>query len=192
MTRGKQSDHFTRRARAEGRPARSVYKLQEIERRFGRLKPGQRVLDLGCAPGSWTQWAAQRVGPQGYVLGIDLTPVTIVLPAQAETRVQDVFTVSTDEMGLFDVVLSDMAPATSGDGHSDALRSVALVERTLDLTPRVLKVGGMVVTKVLEGVGFSDVVQRYQEMFSRVHHVRPAATRKRSREVFLVGRGRRA
>ncbi|MEO0459638.1 MAG: RlmE family RNA methyltransferase [Myxococcota bacterium] len=191
MTRGKRSDHYTRKARAEGRPARSVYKLEEIERRFRMLRPGARVLDCGCAPGSWTQFAAERVGPSGHVLGLDLKPITIPLPAWADARVGDVFEIDAAELGRFDVVLSDMAPSTSGDHRTDALRSAGLAEKTLELGQAVLGSGGATVIKVLEGAEVPFLVDSMQKLFKRVSRVRPDATRKRSREIFLVGVGLR-
>src|SRR5687768_5337254 len=116
MSDRRRPDHYARRAKKEGRPARSVYKLEEIDGRWRLLRRGDRVLDLGCAPGSWMQYAAERVGPGGRVVGYDLAPVTIRLPPQAEAHVADVFAL--DPAGLggpFDVVVSDMAPSTMGD-----------------------------------------------------------------------------
>lgn len=191
MTRGKRSDHYTRKARAEGRPARSVYKLEQIERRFRLLRAGVRVLDCGCAPGSWTQFAAERVGASGRVLGFDLKPVTISLPQWAETRVADVFEIDAEAVGSFDVVLSDMAPSTSGDHRTDALRSVGLAEKTLALGRAILVPGGATVIKVLEGGEVPALVESMQKSFKRVSRVRPDATRKRSSEIFLVGVGLR-
>jgi 23S rRNA (uridine2552-2'-O)-methyltransferase len=181
-------DHYGRRAKAEGRPARSVFKLAEIDQRWRILRPGDHVLDLGAAPGSWIQYAAEKVGPAGSVVGYDLTPIGIGLPAHAKTIVADVFALDTDELaGPFDVVLSDMAPSTMGDHHTDAARSEALVERALDLADRHLRRGGIVVTKVLEGAGMPAIVLRMRQAYVRVERLRPDATRRHSTEIFLIG-----
>ncbi|MEO0812888.1 MAG: RlmE family RNA methyltransferase, partial [Myxococcota bacterium] len=142
MTRGKQPDHYTLKAKREGRPARSAYKLQEIDEKHRLFRSGGSVLDLGCSPGSWMQYAADAVGPSGRVLGFDLKPVEISLPAHAQAHVGDAFEIRDDMLHAFDVVLSDMAPATSGDKKTDALRSSVLVERTLDVADAHLKPGG--------------------------------------------------
>lgn len=187
MTRGRQPDHYTRKAKREGRPARSVYKLQEIDEKHRVFRRGASVLDLGCSPGSWMQYAAERVGPEGRVLGFDLKPVEISLPAHAEAQVGDAFEIREDTLRAFDVVLSDMAPATSGDKKTDALRSSVLVERTLDVADAHLRPGGTVIAKVFEGGEVPSLVRRMQGSFEKVIRVRPDATRKHSPEIFLVG-----
>ncbi|MEM6733995.1 MAG: RlmE family RNA methyltransferase, partial [Myxococcota bacterium] len=149
------------------------------------------VLDLGCSPGSWMQYAAERVGPGGRVLGFDLKPVEISLPAHAEAYVGDAFEIREDMLRAFDVVLSDMAPATSGDKKTDSLRSSVLVEHTLDVADAHLKPGGAVVAKVFEGGEVPGLVRRMQKAYAKVIRARPDATRKRSPEIFLVGLGKR-
>ncbi len=188
----RQPDHYTRRAHAEGRPARSVYKLEEMDRRWGLLRPGDRVLDLGCAPGSWLQYAGEKVGAAGRVLGLDLNRVTIGLPPQVEARQADIFALTIDELrGPFDVVLSDMAPSTMGDHATDALRSAALAERALAIAAAVLVPAGHVVVKVLEGRDLPALVQGMRQSYLKVEQLRPAATRKRSTEIFLLGLGKK-
>src|ERR1700755_1202363 len=120
MAGRRDQDHFGHRAKREGYPARSVYKLQEIDKRTQLFRRGQRVLDLGAAPGSWTLYAAERVGREGKVLGLDLNEARASLPAQVSFRALDVF--QFDALGefgaaAFDVVMSDMAPHTSGQRH---------------------------------------------------------------------------
>ncbi|MEM6531569.1 MAG: RlmE family RNA methyltransferase [Myxococcota bacterium] len=192
MTRGKQSDHYTRRARKEGRPARSVYKLQEIDEKHKILRADAHVLDLGCSPGSWIQYAAERVGSGGRALGFDLKPIEVSLPAHAEAYVGDAFELREELEHAFDVILSDMAPATSGDRKTDALRSAGLVERALDVADAQLKPGGSVVLKVFEGGDVPLLVKRMQGAFEKVVRARPDATRKHSVEIFLVGLRKRA
>ncbi len=191
VSRGRQPDHYTLKAKREGRPARSVYKLREIDEKHRIIRTGASVLDLGCSPGSWMQYAAERVGPAGRVLGFDLKPVEISLPAHAEAHVGDAFEIRDEMLRTFDVVLSDMAPATSGDKKTDALRSSVLVERTLDVADAHLREGGAVIVKVFEGGEVPGLVRRMQGSFVKVLRVRPDATRKHSREIFLVGLGKR-
>ncbi|MDH4282681.1 MAG: RlmE family RNA methyltransferase [Myxococcales bacterium] len=186
----RKQDHHGRRARREGYPARSVYKLQEIDRRVGLFEKGQRVLDLGASPGSWTLYAAERVGPQGRVLGIDLDAPEIALPSQAEIRALDAFEIDPQTLGgPFDVVISDMAPKTSGQRHADQYRSYELAMRALQLAKAVLKPGGAFVAKIFQGAEFTDARTAVREVFERARVIRPEATRDESYEVFLVGLG---
>jgi 23S rRNA (uridine2552-2'-O)-methyltransferase len=192
------ADHYTRKAQKDNYAARSVYKLQEIQQRLKILKKGQRVLDLGCAPGSWLQYAAQVVGSKGYVLGLDLKPVD---PARlagidasiAQTRVVDIR--SLDEAALesigngYDIVMSDMAPATTGRKDVDAARSLALCELALETACRVLRPGGHFIAKIFQGADFSSFSAAVGQHFRRREHVKPRSTRKASRELFVVGLG---
>jgi len=181
-------DHFTRRAKREGRPARSVYKLEEIDRRWHVIGRGKKVLDLGAAPGSWTQYAAERVGAEGRVVAYDLKPLEVGLPPHVSASQADVFALPPETLGgPFDVVLSDMAPATMGDHRTDALRSAALAERALDIADQVLAPGGHVVVKVLEGGELPALVQRVRERYGKAERLRPEATRKSSTEIFVIG-----
>ncbi|MEE8436647.1 MAG: RlmE family RNA methyltransferase, partial [bacterium] len=154
----KVQDHFFNKAKREGFAARSVYKLEEIDRKRKLLRPGMRALDLGCAPGSWLQYAAGRVGPSGRVVGVDLHAVTAKLPPQARVLTGDVFSLSPQELmaegeeALFDVILSDMAPKTTGIKQADAARSATLVRRVLSLALEALKPGGACLAKVFQGV----------------------------------------
>lgn len=189
MGRSRQTpDHYTRRAKKEGKAARSIYKLEEIDSRFRVLRAGDRVLDLGCAPGSWMQYAARKVGPKGQVIGVDLKPISISLPGHAEARVGDVYKLQPEDIGApVDVLLSDMAPSTMGDHTTDALRSAALVESALELCHPLLREGGHAVFKVLEGGEVPKIVAQMRTMFDQVQRLRPKATRKESTEIFLIG-----
>lgn len=183
-------DHFGRRAKTEGFPARSVYKLDEIDKRLKLLRPGMRVLDLGASPGSWTMYAATRVGASGRVLGLDLNPHRGALPANAEIRVMDAFEASTDELGgpnSYDVVLSDMAPKTTGHRTVDQARSQALFEHALDVAVKVLRPGGSFVGKIFQGPDFELARKKVLESFEECRIIRPEATRDVSYEIFLAG-----
>jgi len=191
MGRKREQDHFGRRAKAEGRPARSVYKLEEIDQRWRLLRGGDRVLDLGCAPGSWLQYASEKVGDRGRVTGYDLKPVSISMPGNVDARVGDAFAIPSDAVaGPIDVVLSDMAPSTMGDHKTDAIRSAGLAERALDMALMHLRKGGHVVVKVLEGGDVPAIVQRMRKEYGKVELLRPQATRRESTEIFLVGLGK--
>jgi 23S rRNA (uridine2552-2'-O)-methyltransferase len=187
-------DHYTRQARKAKYPARSVFKLQEIQKRVGLIRPGDRVLDLGCAPGAWTLYAAEQVGPGGRVLGIDLTPLTVALPPQAEAVQGDVFALGQEVRRKmsdgFDVVLSDMAPATTGHGPTDAARSEALCEAALGIAAEVLAEGGHFVCKIFQGAGFEAFRDAVRAAFERMRIVKPQSSRKASREIFIVGLGK--
>jgi 23S rRNA (uridine2552-2'-O)-methyltransferase len=188
-------DHFGERAKREGYPARSVYKLQEIDRRVQLFRRGQRVLDLGASPGSWTQYAAERVGREGKVVGIDLNPARIQLPAQVDFRALDVFQLdAASEFGpaAFDVVLSDMAPHTSGQRHRDQFGSFELYQRALAIARAVLKVGGTFVGKIFQGPELEQARAETRAAFDSVRIVKPEASRSESFEIFLVGLGAKA
>jgi 23S rRNA (uridine2552-2'-O)-methyltransferase len=185
-------DHFGDRAKREGYPARSVYKLQEIDRRTQLLRRGQRVLDLGAAPGSWTLYAAERVGREGKVLSLDLNDARIQLPSQVTFRVLDVFAVDARaEFGsaAFDVVLSDMAPHTSGQRHRDQFGSYELYMQALRVAREVLVPGGAFVGKIFQGPELEAARAATRAAFERVRIVKPEASRDESFEIFLVGTG---
>lgn len=190
--RRRHQDAFGRRARREGYAARSVYKLREIDEKVGLLRRGARVLDLGAYPGSWTAYAAEKVHREGRVLGIDLQPFRGELPPNAEMRQGDAFETDVSELGgagSFDVVMSDMAPATTGHRFTDQARSEALFLRALDVARRVLVPGGAFVGKVFQGGDFQQVRDEVRKSFQKVRIVRPEATRKESYEVFVCGTG---
>jgi 23S rRNA (uridine2552-2'-O)-methyltransferase len=185
-------DHYFHRAKREGYAARSAYKLEEMDRCRRLLRPGMRVLDLGCAPGSWLQYAARRVGAHGRVLGVDRSPVTLALPPQAHTLLADVFTLAPAmllEGGLFDGILSDMAPRTTGVPGADAARSAELVLRALALARDVLKPGGFLLAKVFQGARMAELRAAFAAAFDRVSIEKPKASRAESVEVFLLGMG---
>jgi 23S rRNA (uridine2552-2'-O)-methyltransferase len=191
-------DAFAQRAKKEGYPARSVYKLEEIDRRVRLLRPGMHVLDLGCAPGSWLLYAAQKVAPSGRARGIDLTPLEISLPRNAEAMVGDAFTPTAEvdafirELSPYHVVLSDMAPSTTGDRFRDQMRSADLVDRTLDLADELVAPGGAWVAKVFMSDELPRLRGRVRALFETERIIRPEGTRAVSYEVFLVGEKRKA
>lgn len=148
------------------------------------------MLDLGASPGSWTLYAAEQVGPSGHVLGIDLNDPAVELPPHAEIRALDAFAAEPASLGeSFDLVISDMAPKTSGQRHADQYRSYELVMQALSLASSVLRPGGTFVAKIFQGAEFEDARTALREHFDKVRIIRPKATRDESYEVFLVGLG---
>ncbi|MFN7021160.1 MAG: SAM-dependent methyltransferase [Phycisphaerales bacterium] len=188
-------DKFFKLAKAEGYAARSAYKLKEIQERRRLIRKGDRVLDLGCAPGSWVQVAAELAGPRGLVVGIDLNPVTIVAPTNSRTIVGDIFKITAEELltadgpraKRFDVILSDMMPLT--EGHGDHFRSIALCRRVLELVPAMLRPGGNLAMKAFEGEEYPALLRETARMFEEVKGLKPEATRDVSKEMFVVAKG---
>jgi len=187
-------DTFFRRARDQGFAARSVFKLDEIQQRIGLLRRGQRLLDLGCAPGSWLQLAGSIVGSGGRIVGVDLEPITLPLPGWVSALCADVLTVEPAQLvetagGRFDGLLSDLAPHTSGVRHADQARSLALVERAIEIAAATLVAGGFFVAKIFDGGDVPELLARLRQTAEQVRTVRPRATRSHSKEIYLVATG---
>lgn len=188
-------DHHTKAAKAQGFPARSVFKLEEIDRRCRILRTGQRVIDLGAAPGSWSLFVAERIGPTGSLLSVDLSPLESQLPAHATVVQGDAFELGDDvhqRFGPYDVVLSDMAPKTGGDKFQNAARSYDLFAQALGVAQRFGAPGGHFVGKLFMGSDFEQARAAVRACFARTQVIRPPATRKNSVEVFLVGLEKRS
>ena len=195
------NDPYVARARAEGYRGRAAFKLIELDDRFRFLRPGARVLDLGCAPGGWLQVAVDRVNaqgsrkgkPQGFVLGIDLQEVAPL--AGAEIHQLDFLEDGAPEKvrdwlgGRADVVMSDMAAAASGHRQTDHLRIMALCEAAADFAFEVLEEGGTFLAKVLAGGAEGDLQNQLKQRFTKVHNVKPPASRADSAEKYVVANG---
>ncbi len=187
-------DRFTQEAKKAGYPARSVFKLEEIDRRVRLLRPGMRVLDLGAAPGSWALYAAQRIGPTGKLFAVDLQPLNTTLPAHARFEQGDAFALTEGEFAAFapyDVVLSDMAPNTTGSRFADQAKSFELFMRALRVAATLTKVGGSFVGKIFMSEDLSAARKELKELFTTERLIRPEGTRSVSYELFVVGLGRR-
>jgi len=185
-------DAFFRKALGAGFAARSVYKLEEIDRKLRLLRAGDRVLDLGCRPGSWLQYALKVVGPHGAVVGIDRDPLQQSIPG-ARVLHGDIFATPDAELlgplAAFDVVLSDMAPNTTGVRATDQARSAALVEEALARAERLLAPGGAFVAKIFQGPDVEAIRKRMAGRFSDVRMVKPEGSRAQSIEIYLAGKG---
>jgi len=185
------ADPYVQRARAAGYRSRAVFKLEEIDRRERLLRPGRVVLDLGAAPGAWSQYARQRVGAGGRVIASDILPME---PLAGVEFVQGDFREAAVLEGLtalapgrvVDVLLSDMAPNLSGVDVIDQPRAMDLAELALDLAGDVLKGGGDALIKVFQGSGFEDLVTAARQRFGKVKLVKPSASRSRSPEMYLL------
>jgi 23S rRNA (uridine2552-2'-O)-methyltransferase len=186
-------DHYFKKAKEQNFAARSVFKLEEIDQKLKILKTGQTVLDLGASPGSWSQYCSQKIGPKGRILGVDLKPVTAKLSnavfIQADLRdtyLEEIF----KEHGFippFDLVISDMAPNTTGIRMTDQARSMQLCELALNISAHFLKKDGHFVCKLFHSDDFTALKKQMMEHFQKVDVVKPDSTRKISKEIFLIG-----
>jgi 23S rRNA (uridine2552-2'-O)-methyltransferase len=194
------NDPYVKLARKEGYRARAAYKLKEIDEALGLIKPGQLVIDLGCAPGAWSQYLRRRLAPSGAASGelparivaldlLEFEPVDGVHFIQGDFRDEAVLAQLIAQLAgrRADVVLSDMAPNLSGIASADAARTTHLVELAVDFALQHLRPGGTLVCKVFHGSGYSQLVKLFKDNFRIVKPVKPRASRDRSAETFLVG-----
>jgi 23S rRNA (uridine2552-2'-O)-methyltransferase len=189
-------DIWSIKAKKEGYPARSVYKLEELDKKFRILKPGSRVLDIGAAPGSWSLWVLKRLAGKGFLGAVDLQSLG-VSPGD-----ENFFFIKGDlydaaikaalaERGPYDVVLSDAAPSTSGNRGLDTDRSEAIVEAVLDYADELLCPGGTVVAKLFMGGGQRELLDRMKKSYSTARAFKPEACRSVSFETYLIGQGKK-
>jgi 23S rRNA (uridine2552-2'-O)-methyltransferase len=185
-------DHYARRARKDRYPARSVYKLQEIQKKHHLIQKGHKVLDLGCYPGSWLLYAARQTGGSGKVVGIDLKPVSVQVPAHVAVLTADVRDLDAAILDKgFNVVLSDMAPATTGNRTVDAARSIRLCQTALNIAKSRLVPGGSFVCKVFQGSDFDSFSEEVRRSFDARRIFKPRSSRKESKEIFIIGIGKK-
>jgi 23S rRNA (uridine2552-2'-O)-methyltransferase len=192
-----EQDYYFKKAKKENYPARSVYKLEEAQLKYKFLKGGQRVLDLGCHPGSWSLYAAQILGERGMVVAADLQRTSLVVQkphAEIQWLCYDVYSeefvdfLKKNWQG-FHVVLSDMAPHTTGSQYADHQQSLQLARRVLELAALFLHENGTLYCKVFQGEDFPEFLQACKPLFATVKVVKPKSSRTESREVFVLGRG---
>lgn len=185
-------DYYNQKARSEGMPARSVYKLEEIDAHYHLLASGMTVVDLGAAPGSWSLYIANRIGPKGHLFSYDIQPLRSAMPPTVHFEIKDVLASPLDTFPQnVDLVLSDMAPATTGDRFSDAAHSHELSMRVLEVAQSILKIGHNCAFKVFEGEDTPELIKTARAHFTSVKLLRPKATRSCSREIFVIGLGAR-
>lgn len=194
----KVKDHYFEKAKKENFFARSVYKLEEIDEKYKVLRPGMQVVDFGYHPGSWIQYTSRVIGDEGLVVGIDVRDVNKKLSGIKNVRVyqKDIFDIHDlahlGVEGQFDVVLSDMAPNTTGIRSLDQDRSLALVESVFGLLPRFLKPGGNFVIKVFDSQFAQDFLKQQKNLFGEYHYLKPKSTRSVSKEFFVIGKNFKA
>jgi len=200
------NEYYTRKAKQDNYPARSVYKLQQIDEKFNLIKREDRVLDLGCAPGSWLLYIAKKIkekpastrgdeSTRGGVVGVDIQDLKIKIPQNAEFIQIDIMEYVPTSVGIptmvgkkFDVVVSDLAPSTSGDNFIDAEKSLELCEKALELAQNNLEKGGNFLCKILEGEGINDFFKKVESSFAFAKRHKPLASRKESREIYIIGK----
>ncbi len=191
------NDVYVKKAQAEGVRSRAVYKLEELIDRDRLLKPGMTVVDLGAAPGGWSQLVRQRLGDRGKVFALDILPMQGIAGVdflEGDFREESVLRQleARLEGQPVDLVLSDMAPNMSGVALADQIRAMALAELALDFSRQWLKPGGAFLIKLFQGAGFDDYLRSLRADFTRVTMRKPKASRARSREVYALATGRKA
>ncbi len=190
-------DHYVKRSQQEGYRSRASYKLIELDQKDRLFRPGMTVVDLGSAPGGWSQVAAELVGDKGRVVASDILPMDAIADVEficgdftEEAILKEIL--DTLDIDLADLVISDMAPNMSGMRPVDQPKAMYLVELALDLAQQILKPGGNFVAKVFHGEGFDEYMRLVKNNFERVVTRKPDASRPKSREVYLVAKGLKA
>ena len=191
------SDPFVKKAQSEGLRSRAAYKLEELVERDRLLKPGMTVVDLGAAPGGWSQWVRQALGDSGRVIALDILEMPSLAGVEflhGDFRDDEVLSRLEAALGgrSVDLVLSDMAPNMSGVDAVDMPRAMHLAELAMDFADRHLRVDGTFLIKLFQGVGFDDYVRELRRRYAKVSIRKPAASRKRSPEVYALAQGKRA
>jgi 23S rRNA (uridine2552-2'-O)-methyltransferase len=190
------SDRFVKQARSEGYRSRAVFKLAEIQKQDRLIKPGMTVVDLGAAPGGWSQYAAEILKGKGTIIALDILPMEPISGVEiihGDFREESVLAVLTAKLNgaAVDLVLSDMAPNISGVNSADQARSIYLAELALDFASRTLQEGGSLLVKMFQGEGFDEYLKQLRSRFEKVQIRKPEASRDRSRELYLLARNYR-
>jgi len=186
----KQNEFYTILAKKDGYPARSVYKLKEIDEKYKIFKKGDRVLDLGCSPGSWLLYISQKVGKQGKVIGIDLEEIKIPQKANIVFIKKSVFDLKESSFkDKFEAVVSDLSPKTSGVEFLDAAKSLELAERSFEIAKSVLLPYGNFVCKLFENESSNEFFKKVENCFDFAKRFRPKAVIKKSKEFYIIGKG---
>jgi 23S rRNA (uridine2552-2'-O)-methyltransferase len=187
------NDPYVAAARRQGYRSRAAFKLIELDDRFHLLRQVSRIVDLGCAPGGWTQVAVERVGPRGRVVGVDLAetdPIAGAILLRADlTELTALDAIKQALAGDAEIVLSDMAPATTGHAATDHLRIVALAEAAFAVSQKILAPGGTFVAKVFRGGAEGELLRDLKSSFTELRHAKPPASRAESPEIYVVAKG---
>lgn len=188
------NDIYVKKAHAEGYRSRAIYKLKEVDEKERLFQPGMTIVDLGAAPGGWTQYVSEKLGSRGNIIALDILPmeplpgVNFILGDFREDLILQELTNLIPAHSV-DVVLSDMAPNMSGNPAVDIPRAMYLVELAYDFSHKMLKPGGTLLMKIFHGSGFEDIVKQARLQFDRVTIRKPEASRARSRETYLLAKG---
>ena len=194
------NDPYVKLAQKEGFRARAAYKLKEIDELEKLIKPGQVIVDLGCTPGSWAQYTRRKLagadggGINGTIIGLDILPMEPIADVQyiqGDFREEEVLA-QLDEIlsgRKADLVLSDMAPNLSGIGHADAARMEHLIDLAIEFSQLHMKPGGALLVKCFKDMGFTQILEKFRTEFKTVKQIKPKASRDKSSEIFLLGRG---
>lgn len=194
------NDPYVKLAQKEGFRARAAYKLKEIDEAEKLIKPGQVIVDLGCTPGSWAQYTRRKLagadggGINGTIIGLDILPMEPVADVQyiqGDFREEEVLTQLDEVLSgrKADLVLSDMAPNLSGIGHADAARMEHLIDLAIEFSQLHMKPGGALLVKCFKDMGFTQILEKFRTEFKTVKQIKPKASRDKSSEIFLLGRG---
>lgn len=187
-------DMYVKKAQAEGYRSRAIYKLKEIDEKEHLVKPGMTVVDLGAAPGGWTQYVSEKLDGRGTIVALDMLPmdslagVDFILGDFQEDSVLQKLMCVLPKSGI-DLLLSDMAPNMSGNAAIDIPRAMYLAELAFDFGRKMLKPGGVLLMKIFHGAGFDDLIKQTRQEFERVTIRKPLASRSRSRETYLLAKG---
>jgi len=188
----RKNEFYTERAKKEGYPARAVYKLKEIDEKYKIIKKGDRVLDLGCAPGSWLLYISQKIGEKGRVLGIDIEEIKIPVKENMVFLKEDIMNLDLSLKELkdkYNVVVSDLAPKTSGIKSLDSRKSLELSEKAFELARKVLSKGGNFICKIFEGEFSDDFFKKVAKDFKSSKRFRPKSVIKGSKEFYIIAEG---
>jgi len=190
MTSPRKTDHYSRKAKKEGYAARAVYKLEELDKKYLHIGSGYRVLNLGASPGSWMQYVSKKIASSGLQVGVDVEDVGVPIPSNTVFLKQNIFELHAENLAEygpnFDLVISDMAPKTTGVRLRDHTRSIQLCEKARELALQMLKPGGSFLCKMYQGSETKPFLEGLREAFDRVFSQKPQASTSQSREVFVV------
>ena len=183
-------DYYSIKAKKENYAARSVYKLIEIDQKYHLIKKGMKILDIGCSPGSWSQYLLNKIG-NGKILGIDISNNIMVTDKRFTFIKSDIFKIDInllkEKVGLFDLILSDIAPNTSGDKFRDSQISLRMLEHVFDIARHLLKPSANVIAKVFQGEDLEDYIKNYLKLnYKQIFRFKPKSSRKESKEIYII------
>ncbi len=188
-------DFFYKQAKEEGVVARSFFKIEDLDQKYRLIKPKMRIMDVGAAPGSWIQYLLRKTGDEGFIYALDLNPLTISVPDNVVFDQKNLFDISPEEVheqhGMFDLIISDVAPRTTGSDFVDQTRSYELVEHVRNIAIKVLKKNCHMICKMYQSGDTKKFTEDMKKVFTSVEIQKPESSRKQSREIFIIGLGKK-